>query len=373
MRSQTSYLATMAYNSFSPTVFVFLIFLVCLLSYSVTEARLIPAMYVFGDSLVDAGNNNYLKYSFAKANFPHNGIDFPTKKPTGRFCNGKNAADLIAEKMGLPTIPPYLSMSSKSNKSSAQFLNGVNFASAASKILNDIDPQYPFSIPLEKQVDYYLAVHKDLVQGLGVSRAQNHLSKSMFLITTGNNDIYNYFDSLSNSTQQQYVSSLVHVFKEQVKRLYGYGARKFSITGVGVIGCTPSERNEQADRKCDEDVNRLAIKYNQALVSMLKNLTSEFRGINYSYFDGYSVMLNFIQKPTIHGFSEVKAACCGLGKLNADAPCLPFATYCSNRSDHLFWDRTHPTEAAHRKLVDYILYGPLRYSFPVNVKKLVAI
>lgn len=47
-----------------------------------------------------------------------------------------------AEKMGLPTIPPYLSMSSKSNKSITQFLNGVNFASGAAKIINDIDPQY---------------------------------------------------------------------------------------------------------------------------------------------------------------------------------------------------------------------------------------
>ena len=87
----------MAFNSFLPSAFVFLSFLLYRASYTVTEARVIPAMYVFGDSLVDVGNNNYLRYSFAKANFPHNGIDFPTKKPTGRFCNGKNAADLIGK------------------------------------------------------------------------------------------------------------------------------------------------------------------------------------------------------------------------------------------------------------------------------------
>lgn len=61
------------------------------------EAQLVPAMYVFGDSLVDVGNNNYLKYSFAKANFPPNGLDFPTGKPTGRFGNGKNAADFLGK------------------------------------------------------------------------------------------------------------------------------------------------------------------------------------------------------------------------------------------------------------------------------------
>lgn len=59
------------------------------------SAGKVTAMYVFGDSLVDVGNNNYLKISLAKANFPHNGVDFPTGKATGRFSNGKNAADFI--------------------------------------------------------------------------------------------------------------------------------------------------------------------------------------------------------------------------------------------------------------------------------------
>lgn len=58
---------------------------------------MVPAVFVFGDSLVDVGNNNYLKLSLAKADFPHNGIDFPTKKPTGRFTNGKNAADFLGK------------------------------------------------------------------------------------------------------------------------------------------------------------------------------------------------------------------------------------------------------------------------------------
>lgn len=55
----------------------------------------IPGVYVFGDSLADAGNNNYLPISLRKAIYPPNGIDFPYHIPTGRFCNGKNAADVI--------------------------------------------------------------------------------------------------------------------------------------------------------------------------------------------------------------------------------------------------------------------------------------
>lgn len=79
--------------------YMFFFFLLSLFSLILgfSRAQMVPAVYVFGDSLVDVGNNNYLTVSVAKANFPHNGIDFPTKKPTGRFCNGKNAADLLGK------------------------------------------------------------------------------------------------------------------------------------------------------------------------------------------------------------------------------------------------------------------------------------
>ena len=55
-----------------------------------------PAMFVFGSSIVDVGNNNYLPGpGVARANRPFNGIDFPGSIPTGRFSNGYNTADYI--------------------------------------------------------------------------------------------------------------------------------------------------------------------------------------------------------------------------------------------------------------------------------------
>jgi phospholipase/lecithinase/hemolysin len=73
------------------------------------------------------------------------------------------------------------------------------------------------------------------------------------------------------------------------------------------------------------------------------------------------------------GFTEVKAACCGLGNLKAKVPCLPIATYCSNRRDHVFWDLYHPTEAANRIIADNIFDGPSHYTFPLNVRQLIAV
>jgi len=54
------------------------------------------AFFVFGDSLVDNGNNNFLATT-ARADAPPYGIDYaPTHRPTGRFSNGFNIPDLIS-------------------------------------------------------------------------------------------------------------------------------------------------------------------------------------------------------------------------------------------------------------------------------------
>ncbi|KAM3284839.1 hypothetical protein P3S67_023638 [Capsicum chacoense] len=58
----------------------------------------VPCLFIMGDSTFDNGNNNNL-LTAAKANYPPYGIDFPDG-PTGRFTNGRNVADFIAELLG---------------------------------------------------------------------------------------------------------------------------------------------------------------------------------------------------------------------------------------------------------------------------------
>ena len=56
-----------------------------------------PALYVFGDSILDVGNNNYLPGAdVPRANTPCYGVDFPGgARPTGRWSNGYNIADFV--------------------------------------------------------------------------------------------------------------------------------------------------------------------------------------------------------------------------------------------------------------------------------------
>jgi len=55
----------------------------------------VPAVLVFGDSIMDTGNNNKITATSARCNFPPYGKDFKGGVPTGRFCNGKVPSDYI--------------------------------------------------------------------------------------------------------------------------------------------------------------------------------------------------------------------------------------------------------------------------------------
>jgi hypothetical protein len=69
-----------------------------------TTKSVVPAYFVFGDSLVDAGNNNYLPLA-AHANFPPYGETF-FRKPTGRFSDGRNVGDFIGKSLDLKYMVP---------------------------------------------------------------------------------------------------------------------------------------------------------------------------------------------------------------------------------------------------------------------------
>ena len=89
-------------------------------------------MFVFGSSLVDNGNNNFLDTK-AKADYLPYGIDFP-HGASGRFTNGKNVVDLLGEQLKLPSlIPRFMDPATKGSR----IVEGVNHASGSAGILDD--------------------------------------------------------------------------------------------------------------------------------------------------------------------------------------------------------------------------------------------
>ncbi|XP_039036922.1 GDSL esterase/lipase At5g08460-like [Hibiscus syriacus] len=57
----------------------------------------IPAIYAFGDSYIDSGNNKFIDGAAATFNYLPYGIDFQGGRPTGRTTNGRTVVDFIGK------------------------------------------------------------------------------------------------------------------------------------------------------------------------------------------------------------------------------------------------------------------------------------
>ncbi|KAL6637353.1 hypothetical protein ACP70R_024925 [Stipagrostis hirtigluma subsp. patula] len=353
-----------------------LLLVVALLNNAAPAAEAVPAVYVLGDSLADVGNNNY-QLTLLRADFPPNGIDYPGRKATGRFSNGKNFADFLAEHLNLAPSPPFLAIRDCSNDG-AVYANGVNFASGGAGVSSLTNMGQ--CISFDKQIEYYSEVHASLVKQLGYTGAQDHLARSIFAINIGSNDILDYVQQTSAAvsrarypTHEQFIRSLLHSLIGQLQALYNLGARKFLFVGAGPIGCCPVLRLQSPSKDCDEEANELSVRYNTAVASLLHDMSARRSDMSYSFFDTFRALLPFIEQPGNYGFDEVKAACCGLGDLNAVVPCTVVSSYCADRRRYVFWDFAHPTEATVKKLLDIGLDGSAPFVYPRNIRRLIAV
>ncbi|CAN6216111.1 unnamed protein product [Urochloa humidicola] len=341
-----------------------------------------PAMYVFGSSIVDVGNNNFLPGpAVSRANRPFNGIDFPGSIPTGRFINGYNTADYVAKNMGFVLSPPaYLSLASNSTSGPlvlTALTTGVNYASGGAGILDSTNAGS--TIPLSKQLEYFNATKAKMVAAVGASAVSALLSRSIFLINIGNNDFYvfaaaelarNRSAADQRSDAATLYASLLSNYSATVTELYSMGARKFAIINVWQLGCVPAVRVLSPAGACSGLLNQLAGGFNGALGSLLGGLAPRLPGLAYSLADLFGFTQDTLADPAPAGFTDIAGACCGNGRLGGEAECAPNATLCGDRDGHVFWDRAHPSQRMAFLAAQAFYDGPAKYTTPINFMQL---
>ncbi|CAH9080506.1 unnamed protein product [Cuscuta epithymum] len=327
------------------------------------------AFFVFGDSLVDNGNNNFLATT-ARADSPPYGIDYPTHRPTGRFSNGLNIPDIISEKLGSEHLMPYLSPALTGKK----LLVGANFASAGVGILNDTGIQFVNIIRMPQQLAYFEQYQQRVTEMEGANKTKKLVNEALVLISLGGNDFVNnyYLLPFSYRSRQyplpQYVTLLISKYKKILKRLYDLGARRVLVTGSGPLGCVPAELAQHSHRgECAVELQRAAALYNPQLVQMIKELNSEVKGDVFVGVNTNQMHMDFISSPESFGFKTSKVACCGQGRFNGLGLCTPLSNLCPNRDEYAFWDAFHPSERANRMIVDQIMNGTTDYMHPMNL------
>ncbi|KAL7596337.1 hypothetical protein Lser_V15G31227 [Lactuca serriola] len=331
--------------------------------------EMVPAMFIFGDSLIDNGNNNDLA-SLAKANYFPYGIDF-NGGPTGRFSNGFTMVDAIAELLGLPLIPAY----SQASSSADQMLHGVNFASAAAGILDITGRNFVGRIPFNQQIKNFENSLDQISDALGRANLGQALSRCIFFVGMGSNDYLNNYLMPNYPTRNQYDGNqyadlLSEEYTIQLRQLYNLGARKFVLAGLGLMGCIPSILAQGTTGRCSDEVNQLVLPFNANMKTMINNLSANLPGSRFVFIDVHNMFQDILANARSYGFRVVNRGCCGIGRNRGQITCLPFQTPCPNRNEYVFWDAFHPTEAVNVLMGRKAFSGGTDVVYPINIQQL---
>ncbi|BAF26596.1 GDSL esterase/lipase EXL3 [Oryza sativa Japonica Group] len=321
-----------------------------------------PALFVFGDSIVDAGNNNAIT-TLIRCNFAPYGKDFPGHNATGRFSNGKVPGDILATQMGIKQyLPAYLG----AELSDFDLLTGVTFASGGCGF-DPLTAELVSVLTMDNQLDLFKEYKEKLRRVAGDARAGEIVSESLYMVVTGTDDLANtYFTTpfRRDYDLDSYIDFVVRCASGFVRKLLGMGARRVNVAGAPPIGCVPSQRTNAGglDRDCVALYNQAAVVYNARLEKEIErlNVTAAPPGTVLKYIDLYTPLLDMIQRPAAYGFEVTNRGCCGTGVFEVTLTCNRYtADVCRDVDKFLFWDTYHLTERGYNILLSQIItkYG----------------
>ncbi|KAL3637995.1 hypothetical protein CASFOL_018443 [Castilleja foliolosa] len=332
------------------------------------------AMFAFGDSLTDPGNNNYLN-SLAKANYVPYGVDFD-QGPSGRFCNGKTAIDYIGDLLGNPILPAYASPYTTGEN----IHRGVNYASAAGGILEETGRNLGERFSLSQQVENFERTLNQLRSQMSDDEINIYLSKALVVMSLGSNDYLNnylqptFYTTSYIYTPKEYADLLINRYTRQILALNNLGLRKFFLGGIGPLGCIPNQLavniNQPPPGKCVEYTNNVVGMFNYRLLSLVDQLNTKYNGSIFAYANIFGAFIDILKNANIYGFSVTDTGCCGVGRNSGQITCLPFSVPCSNRDQYAFWDAFHPTQAVNKILTGRAYSGSPSDCYPINLQQM---
>ncbi|CAN6479222.1 unnamed protein product [Victoria cruziana] len=272
-------------------------------------------------------------------------------------------------------MPPCLSVKSKGEN----ILRGLNYASAAAGILDETGKNYVARVSFNQQLELFekaIEFEYSLMFQEPESLSR-YLAKSIFVLVFGSNDyINNYlmpklYLSSSLYDPDGYADLLVQAYGQQMRRLYGLGARKIIVANIGPLGCIPSQLAvADTGGGCVERTNEAVSAFNKRLFELLQNINSTLPGSFFVHQDVYGIVSDMVANPQKYGFTVANRACCGIGRYGGTLTCLPFEKPCEDRDRHLFWDAFHPTQAANKVIFESCNAAASTYCYPMGFQAL---
>jgi outer membrane lipase/esterase len=302
-------------------------------------------VYVFGDSLSDAG---YYRSTFLASL----GLPAPVLAGLGRYTTnpGPVFSELLTQYYGFTPAPSNLA-------------GGNIFAQGGARVtLPSPVPLTPPGVPqrsVTAQIDEFLARNNGAADPNG-----------LYTVWVGANDIFANLGAFQAGaiTQAQLQTNVLGAAAAeipQIGRLQAAGARYIVVFGLPDIGAAPAFVS--ADAATRGAVTQLSAGYNTTLFSGLAGA-----GVRVIPVDAFSLLNEIRANPSAYGFTNVTSPACGpFPPITTTTVSSQFCLIGTNlvapnaQLTYLFADGVHPTTAGHAiiaQLVESMIEGPTAYS-----------
>lgn len=265
-------------------------------------------IYVLGDSLSDQGN---LFVGTAALVGPANAVPASDHYFNGRFSNGPNYADVLAQALGLPLGP--------------SLLGGNNFAFGGARTTYNIS-EAPFG-PLPVG-----ALPSSLNREVDAFKSRNiNDPNGLYIVFSGSNDIGDILALGMNPGVV--IPTLIGGILNAIDAFKDAGAQTILVPNVPDLGRTPALLGNP-NPAASVLGTFFSAQYNAALHSALATVS----GTHVIEFDTFGLLTDIVTNPAEFGLTNVTTACYS-GFVDPN----PAATECATPDTFAFWDRIHPT------------------------------
>ena len=273
------------------------------------SAQSFSNLFVFGDSLVDAGNARIARLASGGQDPAPPALGYFQ----GRFANGPNFADFLSQDLfGTNTL--------------ASLAGGTNFSVGGaqfSEVAGDASPSF-----LE-QIDVFKT------SGLSFS------ADSLVLVTFGGNDVRREVANLARVPgYAPDLTSTLQAFNEGLGQLFTLGARNILITGLPDVGQIPAITTLGVPALSFAGT-QLSFGLNQALGAQTAALASQ-TGYDLRFFDLFAYQQRLYADPGAFG----------LPPLDTVRACLTVPGAAPACDGFVYFDPIHPTSQIHRAIAD---------------------
>lgn len=272
------------------------------------------AIYAFGDSLSDAGND-----------YIATGRQIPVSPPyyPGHFTNGLTWVEDLARLQGMAPLAPSLSP------------GGTDFAFGGAETgTTPLHTAGPTDLPA--QLAQFNAAYPT---------AQPN---ALYTLSIGGNDLFDAIAAFPSSPLQALsdIGAAVVNVDNFILQLSAHGGKNFLVLNVPDAGKAPAY--ESQGPVVSLTASTLAAVFDAALTASLQAIAAKDH-LNMAIVDTYSLVDKAVADPALFGFTDVTDPVWTGNFTDPNSGTLRASTPAA-QSQYLFWDQDHPTSAAHMLL-----------------------